>query len=402
VPCCVVTAQRGKSRYPVKAVKFNGKLPQKNCKLAEASRLLSSSETEFEYYEIGQRSFLESREFDKVLKAIESGARSGYYEYFTQGATIVPRQLWFVEPVIHPKLGIDPLKPRLRTSQRAIERAKEEYVDVFIEGEVESRFLYRVITGSEILPFGTTRAPIAILPIEPNGGNYRMIESEEAQRKGFTGLKNWLKKADTIWQEKRKEKANRLTIYQRLNYSRGLTSQSSKKRYRILYNTSGTYLVSCVVRSKPLMLKVGSSEIHVSGVIADHKTYRFDTDNYDEGLYIAALLNSPIIDSLIKPMQSRGLWGERDIHKKVLELPLPKFNPRNKMHLEMVELAKEAQKKATKIIPELETRYSGIGKIRQLAKSELSEEILKIDKIVRKLIIQNGKLPNSIADYVKN
>lgn len=401
VPCCVVTAQRGKTHYPVKAIKFEGILPQKNCSRLESSKFLKKTETEYECYKIGQRSFLEGHEFEKVLKAIESGQRSKYYDYFTQGATIVPRQLWFVELVVHPKLGIDPIKPRLRTSARAIERAKEDYADVCLEGEVESEFLYQVITGSEMLPFVTTRAPIAVLPIKPNGSYYRLLTKEDAQREGFSGLRNWLVNAEAAWKNKRGEKAEKTDVYSWLNYSNKLTKQSSKKKYRVLYNTSGKYLVACVVRNKRTMITVGSSEVPVSGIIADHKTYRFDTDHHDEALYVTALLNSPIVDSLIKPMQSRGLWGERDIHKKVLELPLPKFNPENEMHLQLVELSKEAQKKVNKLIPELELRYSGIGRMRQILKSEISAEILEIDKIVRKLIVQNGKLPNHITKYIE-
>jgi len=92
--------------------------------------------------------------------------------------------------------------------------------------------------------------------------------------------------------------------------------------------------------------------------------------------------------------------GERNIHKKVLELPLPKFNPKNKDHLELVKLAKEAQAKAPKIVPELERRYSSIGKIRQVVKSETEEELLKIDKIVRDLISETVDLQNGLDDYL--
>jgi len=400
VPSCVITAKKGTNQYPIDAVAFEGALTQKNAKLAEAMKSLTQTKKKLEYYEIGQRSFLERQEFAKVLKAVERGQRSPYYEKFTQGATIVPHSVWFVEPVVHPKLGIDPTKPRLKTSQRAIEKAKKQYADVSIEGEVESKFLYQVATGSELAPFCTATLQIAVLPVEPAGDKYRLVRSNEAQRKGYSGLKNWLVNAERVWKEKRREKANKMDLYQRLDYARGLTGQSSKAKFKILYNKSGTYLVSCVVENRRTKLKLDSSEIGISGVGADDTTYSFDTNELDEALFVAAMLNAPIVDSLIKPMQSRGQWGERDIHKKVLELPLPRFNRNNREHLEIVDLAKEAQVKATKLVPELEKKYTGIGKIRQLVKVEIAEEVLKIDKIVRKLIVQTGSLPNSIGDYV--
>jgi hypothetical protein len=400
VPSCVVTAQKGTTQYPVDTIVFQGKLEKKNARMSEAVETLTQTKKRFEYYEIGQRSFLESQEFGKVLKAIGKGRRSPYYESFTQGATIVPTEVWYVDVVAHPKFGIDPTAPRLRTAQRAIERAKEEYKDVRVEGEVESEFLFGVVTGSELAPFCVTQLQIAVLPIEPNAGAYRVLDSVEAGRKGYGLLKSWLVNAENIWKEKRGEKADKMNIYQRLDYSRGLTKQSPRATYKVLYNTSGTYLVSCVLKNRPWTLKTDSAQIKISGVISDHKSYFYDTDNYEEALFIAALLNAPIVDSLIKPMQSRGQFGERDIVKKVLELPLPKFNPHNKKHMELVELAKQAQTKAEKLAVDLELKYSGIGKIRQLIKVEIEEEVLKIDRIVRDLISEAGSLPNGLDDYV--
>ncbi len=148
-------------------VKVEGRLPIKNLRLRLAEKHLRFVEHKFHLYKIGARSFIESEEFETVLKAIESGRRSPYYESFTQGATIVPRQIWFVEPVVHPRMGIDPSVPQLKTSTRAIERAKEEYKDVRAEGQVERRFLYLVATGSELVPFGHLELPLCVLPISP-------------------------------------------------------------------------------------------------------------------------------------------------------------------------------------------------------------------------------------------
>jgi len=401
VPSCVVAAKFGTPAKQVDAKIFEGKLQRKNAKLKEALAVLTSTDKKFQCYRIGQRSFLESVEFQKVLRAIEKSKPSEYYKNFTQGATIVPRQLWFVEPVVHEKLGMDPSMPRLKTSQRAIDRAKEQYADVRVEGEVESRFLFGVATGSELAPFCSTTLPVVVLPIEASEGKYHMLDVEESQRKGYSGLKEWLVTAEKTWKKKRGEKATKMSIYQRLNYSHCLTNQSSKKKYKVLYNASGTYLVSCIVRNQKEVVELENSRINITGVVADAKAYWFDTNNLDEALFITSMLNSPIVDSLIKPMQSHGLWGERDIHKKVLELPLPKFDSSNKSHIAMVELAKKAQVKAETLIPSLEKKYVGIGKIRQLIKVELAEELLNIDKIMRELLSKIGDLDSGMEGFLK-
>ena len=84
---------------------------------------------------------------------------------------------------------------------------------------------------------------------------------------------------------------------------------------------------------------------------------------------------------------------------KVLELPLPKFNPNKAKHIQLLDLLTK-QEKAGKIIANLDEKYSGIAKILQMVKVELAEEIMKIDRIVRDLILEFGNLPNGLEDFV--
>lgn len=55
------------------------------------------------------------------------------------------------------------------------------------------------------------------------------------------------------------------------------------------------------------------------------------------------MLNAPYVDVLIKPFQSRGLIGERDVHKKVLELPFPQFDAANPRHSQISSLGASAR-----------------------------------------------------------
>src|SRR5207245_9811478 len=120
--------------------------------LIEATSTLKFTSRDFRLYHIGPRSFIETEEFERVLKTVESGARSPYFKSFTQGATIFPRELWFVEPVTQFMFGVDPTAPEVQTSIRAIERENEDYKDVRVEDKVEHRLLYLNVTGSELLP----------------------------------------------------------------------------------------------------------------------------------------------------------------------------------------------------------------------------------------------------------
>ncbi len=399
VRACVVIGTKGKTSYPVPGVKAEGKLPSKNVRLNEARKTLKFGNREFRLYHIGPRSFIETEEFERVLKTIEAGERSAYFKKFTQGATIVPRQLWFVEPVTQLMVGIDPTAPELRTSARAIERAKEEYADVQIEGRVENNFLYQVITGSEIVPFTNTNLPLCVLPIEPSGGLFRIITSEEAGARGFSHLKKWLQQVERVWAEKRGEKANKVSIYKWLDWASKLSKQSSKTKFKVIYNAAGTYLVSCVLENGPRVAHIDGINLKISGVVAEHKAYFYDTDDEEDALYVCSFLNAPIIDKLIKPMQSRGLWGERDIEKKVLELPIPKFNPENLAHRSLVGLARRCRSRVNSKLPELAKGLTGIGRIRQLVKEELEPEIEEIDNVVRRILVEGGVSARGLEDF---
>jgi len=96
-----------------------------------------------------------------------------------------------------------------------------------------------------------------------------------------------------------------MDIYARLDYQKGLTSQNPSTKSKVLYNTSGTYLVSCVVQNGRWPVSINASTLKTRGVVADAKVYFYDTDDEEQALYICTFLNSPIIDKLVKPMQSR-------------------------------------------------------------------------------------------------
>jgi len=115
------------------------------------------------------------------------------------------------------------------------------------------------------------------------------------------------------------------------------------------------------------------------------KLYYFDTDNKVEAYYLAAILNSPTIDELLKPMQSRGLWGPRDIHKKVLEIPIPQYNPSDENHTALTQLGEQCTQKVEQLLPQ-HAKSRSIGHTRRLIKAELKEELEEIDEITKRIL----------------
>jgi len=386
VPSCIVYCVLGeKISYPIETTVISGNLDKKNVSLDQAVSKLNFRQTRYQLVELGERSSL--TEVGKKIEIPSKVGRSDYYELFRQGATIVPKSAWCVEIVKHPKFGINVRYPYVSTSKRAIEKAKAEYAGVKLSGSIESQFLYAAVSGSELVPFGLIGTYLTILPIEQSQNGFRIIRKEEAQKRKYDGLAEWLSKVEVLWKRKRGEKAERMDIYDWLDYQKKLTAQNLGRKYKVLYNTSGTYLVSCVLENKPVRLKIDGGGIKVKGIIADWTTYWMETDDEDEAHYVAAILNSPIIDEKIKPMQAKGAFGERHIVKKPLEFPIPRFDPNNPLHQRLTQLSKECHEKVRNILPGLTDKYKSIGKIRsEIKMNYLKKELEEINELTKQVL----------------
>ena len=102
---------------------------------------------------------------------------------------------------------------------------------------------------------------------------------------------------------------------------------------------------------------------------------------------MAAVLNAPVIDQKLKPMQARGQWGPRHIHKKVLELPIPQFDSSREEHLKLAELGKACtQKVADWLEAGGPGKIRSIGKLRSMVREMLAGELEEIDELVRGML----------------
>ena len=383
VPACIVMAQKSetaKITYPVVGQVLSGKLERKNASLAEAESALTVEDVAFSLHTRGKRSFW-GTEKDTGTK----GA-SFYKARFSQGATIVPRSFWFVQIKSSP-VGINPYLPPLETADRARAEAKNAYKSVFLEGNVESPFLYATLLSTDLLPFGHLDYRLLVLPIEPEGDHYKLIEAEEARQHGFLYLARWLEKAEDEWTKRRNTKAARMSIYERLDRFHGLTTQNPQAKYRVIYNASGTYLTAAIVENGPIEFEINGQQVVAGGFVADTKTYHYEQTDAYEVSYLTTVLNAPVIDKLIKPMQSRGLWGPRDIHKKVLEFPIPQFDAANDAHRRLAEIGQECREKVKQWLASGGAgKIKSIGKLRGMVREMLKEELQEIDGLVGQIL----------------
>ena len=357
VPCAVLIGKRGSNtKYPVKAIALSGRLNKKNAKLDEIE--LDKKEYSYE-------------------PPIRPTNRSYYYDLFRAGASIYPRPLWFVDIVEDQRLGINPLKPRVKSSEDAIKNAKGNWKKVIIEGNVEKEFIFVTLLSRNLIPFGYRKLSPIVLPIKVKDGVISLLSRKQLKGLGKLGMAMWVEKAQEYWDKyaTEKDKRNFPRVEESLNHLGLLEVQNLKRKFVVVSASSGTHTSSCVINRAQLS-NIAFHHITHNGIIMEKTTFYYETDVEDEAYYLSAIINSRTIDEHIKPLQAKGSFGERHIQRIIFELPIPRFDPSNETHLRLSELGKLCHEKVNMM-----TKGS-----RSQIKEMLGKYMDEIDKLVADLL----------------
>jgi hypothetical protein len=367
VPSCVLIAVKGEeTSYPVLARKYSGRLPEKNVRLDEAIKRFSASDYMYEAPEIPT-------------------GYSHYHDYIKAGAAIYPRCFYFIEFDVHPIFGIDTMKPLVKTSEEVMNDAKRPRKDIRLSGNIESEFIYATLLGGDVLPFGYVKFRPVIVPIEPHLTGYHLLNTNILRGRGFPHMANWLAKAQKIWEGHRTKKSEKRFphVLDSLDYNGLLSGQKPTKVFVLLYNTAGTNISSCVIDKQRLRpFSVSKVTISPKSFIAETMTMFYETDDELEAHYLCAVINSNIINEAIKPLQTKGLFGERHIMRRPFMFPILAFNEKNPLHLELAKLSKQCHAKVSSI---RFTKRSTAG-LRKEAREAVEKEIAEIDKLLSQLL----------------
>jgi len=335
IPTIAVVAERGHTEWPVDAEVLSGKLPAGDgaVPLAEAGKYLTREARRLYLNRVGGRSFLDYGE-----PPAAPAARSYYYDRFHHGASMTPRGAWFVRI-----LGASPRGVVVETNWARVEGRGHVKLGIG-RSTVEEDFVYGVLTSAEVVPFCHLRPNLAVLPLPP--GSRTMIRRAEAAGLGKPGLAEYLERVEAEWDRARAGRRKGASAHDRLVYRNNMARQRPGSRYAVVYTTSGKNVAASVVANGPLELEAGGGRVRASGVIIEATLHFYQTDDAGEADYLAAVLNSGVLNRLIKPMQSRGAFGERDIYRRPLEFPIPRYDPGNPLHAGLAGLGRRAREAA--------------------------------------------------------
>jgi hypothetical protein len=374
VPSCVLFGENqshpGNSSEILPTQEWKGELPRKDLPWDEADAFLTYTKKLSRVIYLGERTAFSTSKGRTV-----PNLPSPYASKFRDGATIYPRNFYFVK-VNGLERKPDPSRLySVETDPEQAEDSKPPYDDVRLTGQAEGTFIYCSPLSKHVLPFTMLKPPPVVLPILQQDGVIQLIDSESLRKQGSREFANWMKQVEAIWIERRTDRSGDISVYQWLDYQGKLTNQQLTDRHLVLYNAAGTNLSATYVDRETVDLPF----------VIDHKLYYCSCASAEEGHYLASILNSSAVNEAIKPFQSMGLIGERDIHKKVLDLPFPLFDRKNPIHLKLAEFGKKAQERAAAFVREGSLPAS-LARRRALIRVQAKAELGRIDDIMKDLI----------------
>ena len=262
---------------------------------------------------------------------------SPYKDHSRQGATIVPRRLYFVEETEN--TAIIAAAQSITVIPRRGQNDKKPWsgLDLTnITGQtIETAHVFDVHLGETVVPYATLEPLKAVLPFKRGDG------SLPTDKNGVGGIRlgslqrrmreRWRTITD-LW-EKNKARANKLSILGRLDYHKELSAQldwqkdSGGRPLRLVYSSSG----------EPTAALLQSDD-----ALVDYTLFWTTCKSAQEGSYLLAILNSQSLYSAVSPFMAKGQFGARHLQKHVWRLPIPEFDASNALHVEISEAGKAA------------------------------------------------------------
>jgi len=377
IPSCVIFAHETKVGRSLvnegcRGISISGCLPQHNITLNDAQDYLTEKEQKWFVSFLGKSTAFTTEKITLKNKITH------YQSLFKQGATIFPRNFYFVETQTDLADVAKQKQINISTDSEICKESKKPWDQFSFSDRIETDFLFQTSIARNIVPYHIINPSLVFLPIKVQNERIHILARSEIRSLGYLNSYKWFKRNQELWLKNCTEKNRSIDSIAYLNWQNKLVDQILNTKYLVLYNASGSNANAGVLNRDDLQFEF----------IIESATYAYKTNDKYEAYYIASILNSTYPNELIKHFQPRGLFGARSVHKKILDVPFPKYNADDNIHKEISFLGYNAGKKVKTFIEShsgLDLSPRGLGKLRVNAKEVISEELIEIDKILQNL-----------------
>ena len=278
---------------------------------------------------------------------------SPYGELSRNGATIFPRVFFFINETPNPAIiqAAQTVTVNPRRGSQDHEPWKNLDLTPIMGQTIESQHLFNVHLGETIAPYVTLKPLKALLPLkqgditiltDDNGpGGIQLAGLERRMRERWQTVSR-------LWDDN-KARANKLNLLGQMDYLHKLSSQlewqkdSHDNEVRVVYSKSG---------------EPTAAILHDKTHLVENVLFWVPCKGIEEANYLQAIINSNALQKAVKPLMTKGQFGARDLHKQLWKLPIPKFNPKRKLHTDIAEAGSAAARGAGKALGELREQHA--------------------------------------------
>jgi SAM-dependent methyltransferase len=344
----VIFGERSLSAEPVptKALIWSGRAPQRHAQIDSATEL---------HHVVGDLSVSTG---DEEL--------SPYARIFSNGANLYPRLFFRVEDAPSTGLGIPAGHRNIRSKRSATENLPWKEV-ASLTGTVETEFIWPTLLGEQVVPFRVFEPEHFVIPLTNSA---ELLDGEDPKINAYPGLAAWMREAESHWKTHRQSE---VSLADEIDRMKKLTQQIPVTQARVVYGKAGMHVAAALVTNRQ--------------PIIENKLYWASVSSEDEGRYLVGILNAPCLTDLVRPLMSYGK-DERDIDKSVWKLPIPIYDPKDIIHLEIAELSRELNEE----ISTMSFNSSYFVTIRRAIRSHIlgCEAGRRLDALVAELLGADG------------
>ncbi len=295
------------------------------------------------------------RRIRTAIADTSTGNISPYANLSRMGASIVPRCLFFVEETENPAIVRAGRTMTFNPRRGSQDKDPWRGLDLTaITGQtIDADHVHDVESGETVAPYATLQPLKAVLPLRTGDSSipFDPHGTGDIQPGGVARrMRDRWQTVSSLW-EQHKRPVNKLSLLQRLDYHRELSSQlewrtvPGGRPVRVVYSGWGAPTAAMIPGDDSII---------------DYTLFWIPCRNAVEATYLLAIINSDALFRAVAPLMAKGQFGVRHLQKRLWTLPIPEFDSAEELHVAISQAGEAAAAGAGRQLAQLRQERSRV------------------------------------------